>query len=93
MHKPTPIRLIIIDTEVVKDRSIALPPLNQLLVKRLMEETRIYHLLHGYRNRTPVDLEQHTEMIMRLERMSPCCALAKNWNSPHTLTVKKVCMI
>lgn len=56
-------------TEVVKDRAIALPPLNQLLVKRLMEETRIYRLLHGYRNRPPVDMEQLIEMIMRLAQL------------------------
>jgi acetyltransferase len=56
-------------TEVVRDRAIALPPLNQLLAKRLMEETRIYRLLHGYRNRPPVDLEQLTEMILRLAQL------------------------
>lgn len=56
-------------TEVVKDRAIALPPLNQLLVKRLMEETRIHRLLHGYRNRPPVDMEQLTEMILRLAQL------------------------
>ncbi|MGD9366186.1 MAG: bifunctional acetate--CoA ligase family protein/GNAT family N-acetyltransferase [Desulfobacteraceae bacterium] len=57
-------------TEVVKDRAIALPPLNQLLVKRLMEETRIHRLLHGYRNRPPVDMEQLTEMILRLAQLA-----------------------
>jgi acetyltransferase len=56
-------------TEVVKDRAIALPPLNQLLVKRLMEETRIYRLLQGYRNRPPVDMDQLTEMILRLAQL------------------------
>jgi acetyltransferase len=56
-------------TEVVKDRAIALPPLNQLLAKRLMEETRIYRLLHGYRNRPPADMEQLTEMILRLAQL------------------------
>ena len=38
--------------EVLKDRSIALPPLNRLLARRLMEKTKVYRLLEGYRNRT-----------------------------------------
>jgi acetyltransferase len=32
-------------TEVFKDQAIALPPLNRLLAKRLMEQTRVYHIL------------------------------------------------
>ena len=37
-------------TEVLKDQDIALPPLNRLLARRLIEGTRVYTLLKGYRN-------------------------------------------
>ena len=38
-------------TEVLKDHALALPPLNRLLARRLIESTRVYQLLKGYRNR------------------------------------------
>jgi acetyltransferase len=34
-----------------------------------MEQPRIFRLLHGYRNRPPVDFDQLTEMIMRLVQL------------------------
>jgi acetyltransferase len=56
-------------TEVLKDRAIALPPLNRLLAKRLMEQTRVYRLLQGYRNIPPVDLEMLEEILIRLAQL------------------------
>ena len=56
-------------TEVVKDRAIALPPLNVLLARRLMESTKVYSLLKGYRNRPPANTELLEEMILRLSQL------------------------
>jgi acetyltransferase len=42
--------------EVFKDRSLALPPLNTTLARRMMERTKIYQALKGVRGRKPVDL-------------------------------------
>jgi acetyltransferase len=56
-------------TEVLKDRSLGLPPMNQLLARRLMEETKAYALLKGYRNRPAADIERLEEMIMRLSQL------------------------
>lgn len=57
-------------TEVVRDTSFGLPPLNRLLARRLMENTRIHPLLkQGYRNRSPVDGEQLEEMLVRLSQL------------------------
>ena len=39
-------------TEVLKDRALGLPPMNRLLARRLMQETKAYSLLQGYRNRS-----------------------------------------
>jgi len=56
-------------TEILKDRAIALPPLNRLLIRRMMESTRAYRLLKGYRNRPPADIALIEEMILRLAQL------------------------
>ncbi len=43
--------------EVFKDLNVGLPPLNMVLAKRLIEETKIYRLLKGYRGMDSVDIE------------------------------------
>ncbi len=55
--------------EVLKDRAIALPPLNSVLAQRLMEGTRVYSLLKGYRNRPAADLALLEEIIVRLSQL------------------------
>ncbi len=55
--------------ELVNDKAIGLPPLNRLLARRMIEETRIVQLLHGYRNKTPVSLELLEEMLISLSQL------------------------
>lgn len=57
-------------TELIKDRSIALPPLNRLLARYLIEDTRIGKILKdGYRNIAPADMESIEEMIIRISQL------------------------
>ncbi len=56
-------------TEVLKDRALGLPPMNRLLARRLMQETKVYSLLKGYRNRSAANMEQLEEMIVRLSQL------------------------
>jgi acetyltransferase len=56
-------------TEVLKDQAIGLPPLNRSLARRLMESTKVYSLLQGYRNKPGVSLEHLEEIIIRLSQM------------------------
>ena len=56
-------------TEVLKDRALGLPPMNRLLARRLMQQTKAYTLLKGYRNRSAADMEQLEEMIIRLSQL------------------------
>lgn len=42
--------------EVIGDRAIALPPLNQALAKSLVASTKVAKLLAGFRDRKPADL-------------------------------------
>ena len=57
-------------TEVIRDRALGLPPLNRLLIRRLMEETKIFKLLHGYRNRPPADIMAIEEMLLQLSQLA-----------------------
>lgn len=56
-------------TEVLKDRAIALPPLNRLLAKKIMESTQVYKLLQGYRNHPPANLDLIEEILIRLSQL------------------------
>jgi acetyltransferase len=56
-------------TEVLKDRALGLPPMNRLLARRMMQQTRVWTLLQGYRNRPPADMERLEEMIIRLSQL------------------------
>jgi len=55
--------------EVYRDRALALPPLNSTLAVRLMEQTRIYHALHGVRGRAAVDMTALENALVRFSRM------------------------
>jgi len=56
-------------TEILKDRSIGLPPINRLLARRLMQNTKAWSLLQGYRNRPPADMDRLEELIVRLSQL------------------------
>jgi acetyltransferase len=56
-------------TEVLKDHAVALPPLNRLLARRLIESTRVYQLLKGYRNRPPANLILLESILIRLSQL------------------------
>ncbi|HEX7074250.1 MAG TPA: bifunctional acetate--CoA ligase family protein/GNAT family N-acetyltransferase [Hyphomicrobiaceae bacterium] len=52
--------------EVVNDTAQALPPLDMNLARDLMERTRIFRLLRGYRDRPAADLDRIAESLVRL---------------------------
>jgi acetyltransferase len=59
-----------IGVELLKDVAIGLPPLNQVLARRVIEETRIYQALSkGLRNKPPVDLRDLEQVMVRFSNM------------------------
>ena len=58
-----------VGVELFKDFSIGLPPLNQTLVRRLMEETKVYQLLKGYRNVPPANVKRLEEIILLFSQL------------------------
>jgi acetyltransferase len=55
--------------EVFEDRSLAIPPLNTTLARRMMEQTRIYKALQGVRGRKPVDLPRLERLLVRFSQL------------------------
>ncbi|MBP0021866.1 MAG: bifunctional acetate--CoA ligase family protein/GNAT family N-acetyltransferase [Cyanobacteria bacterium SBLK] len=55
--------------EVFKDRSLAIPPLNTTLVRRMMEQTKIYQALQGVRGQAAVNLQALEQAIVRFSQL------------------------
>jgi acetyltransferase len=55
--------------EVFKDRSLALPPLNTTLARRMMEQTKIYKALKGVRGRKSVDMAALEQLMVRFSQL------------------------
>ena len=55
--------------EVFRDRSLALPPLNTTLARRLIHETTISTALRGVRGRRPIDEEVLASLLVRFSEL------------------------
>ncbi|MDX1444068.1 MAG: bifunctional acetate--CoA ligase family protein/GNAT family N-acetyltransferase [Gammaproteobacteria bacterium] len=55
--------------EVVKDRSIGLPPLNMHLAMQVIKRTRINRRLKGFRSREPVDREALAFSLVKISQL------------------------
>jgi acetyltransferase len=58
-----------VGVELFKDTAMALPPLNTTLIHRMMEETKIYSLLKGYRGAAPVNMKKLEETILLFSQL------------------------
>jgi acetyltransferase len=59
-----------VTAELFKDRTLGLPPLNERLVRRMLESLKSWPLLQGYRGRPAVHLDRLTEVLMRLSYLA-----------------------
>lgn len=55
--------------ELYRDTAIGFPPLNQVLARRLMHETKVVHLLEGYRGPPLIDLRRLEELLVRFSQL------------------------
>jgi len=58
-----------IAVEVMDDHALALPPLNDYLVKRMIDKTRIGTLLGQFKNLPPVDRDQLELVLLHVSEM------------------------
>jgi acetyltransferase len=55
--------------EVIADRAVALPPLNGKLARELIERTRVWKLLQGYRDRPPAALDAIVLTLLKVSQL------------------------
>jgi acetyltransferase len=55
--------------ELINDRALGLPPLNMRLAREMMERTRVYRLLRGYRNHPAADLDAVALVLLRVSQL------------------------
>ena len=58
-----------VGVELFKDYSMGLPPLNTTLIRRMMEETKIYKLLKGYRGSPPANLRKLEQTLLLFSQL------------------------
>ncbi len=56
-------------TELFKDRSLGFPPLNQVITQRIIEKTKAYQLLKGFRGIPPTHMEKVEETMMNFSQL------------------------
>ncbi len=55
--------------EILRDKSLELPPLNTALARAQIERTRIAALLKGFRDRPPADIDGVVNVLVQLSRI------------------------
>lgn len=55
--------------EVIRDRAVALPPLNMAIAGRLVAATRVSRLLEGYRDRPRADMDAIRLVLLKLAQL------------------------
>ena len=56
--------------EVLRDRAVALPPLNEFIARDLIGQTRVSKLLGQFRNMPPVDVHAIEMVLLRISAMA-----------------------
>lgn len=55
--------------ELIRDRAMELPPLNQFLARRLIERARVAETLAAWRGAAPVDMDALEQVLLRVSEM------------------------
>ncbi|MGF3522733.1 MAG: acetate--CoA ligase alpha subunit, partial [Candidatus Bathyarchaeia archaeon] len=58
-----------VGVELFKDYAIGLPPLNTTLIRMMLEETKVYTLLKGYRNCPSVNIKKLEETLLLFSQL------------------------
>ncbi|THC42511.1 bifunctional acetate--CoA ligase family protein/GNAT family N-acetyltransferase [Massilia sp. Mn16-1_5] len=58
-----------IAVQVADDHAVALPPLNAVLARDMIDRTRVARLLAGYRNRPPSDMDAIVATLVQVSRL------------------------
>lgn len=59
-----------ISAELLGERTLGFPPLNERLARRMLKSLKIWPLLQGYRGRPPVNIDKLIEVLVRLSYLA-----------------------
>lgn len=59
-----------ITAELMRDRALGFPPLNERLARRMLSSLRIWPLFNGYRGRPPLAVDRLIEVLIRLSYLA-----------------------
>jgi len=59
-----------VGAELLRDRSLGFPPLNERLARRMLESLRMWPLFTGYRDRQRINVEEVLEVLIRLSYLA-----------------------
>jgi acetyltransferase len=59
-----------VTAELAQDVALELPPLNEVLARKMLQSLRLWPLLSGYRGRPPAAIDRLIETILRLSTMA-----------------------
>jgi acetyltransferase len=80
-----------ITAEVLGDRALELPPLNERLAHRMLDSLRIKPLLYGFRGRQAVNVDRLVEVLMRFSYLiAENPSIAELDVNPLLVTAEKV---
>jgi acetyltransferase len=83
-----------VGVELFKDYSIGLPPLNTTLISRMMEETKVYQLLKGYRKVPPANLKLLEETMVLFSQLLIDFPQIKEIDiNPMLISEKEACIL
>ena len=58
-----------VSVEVLQDRAVALPPLNETIIRNMIGRTRVARMLQGFRHMPPVDAVALERVLLRISDM------------------------
>jgi acetyltransferase len=58
-----------VQVEIMRDRAVALPPLNTFLARKAIEQTRIARLLGAFRDMPAIDMDALVQVLRRVSEM------------------------
>ena len=83
-----------VHAEVLSDRNIALAPLNRLLARRLMEDTRVFEVISAEDGAGVADLEALEEMLVCLSQLVADFPAIKELDlNPVTIAGRRPCAV
>lgn len=66
--------------EVLRDRAMDLPPLNENQARRMLKTLKIWPLLNGYRGTQAMDIEKLIELLMRFSQLAIECPAIREFD-------------